>query len=87
MKEKIIVINNETGIHARPAGLIVKEAQKYKCDIFLVKNESQYNCKSIMNILSLGGKKGDELLIRAIGEDAEAAVEALSRLLEGNLDA
>ncbi len=87
MKEKLAVINNETGIHARPAGLIVKAAQKYKSDIFLVKNESEYNCKSIMNILSLAGKKGDEILIRAIGEDAEEAVEALSRLLEGNLDA
>ena len=87
MHQRIIVIKNETGIHARPASLIVKEAQRFKADILLIRNDSEYNCKSIMSILSTGGKKGAEMLLKATGEDSEAAIEALGNLLESNLDA
>jgi len=87
MHQRHIVIKNETGIHARPASLIVKEAQRFKADIVLIKNENEYNCKSIMSILSTSSKKGEEMLLKATGEDAEAAIEAIGNLLESNLDA
>lgn len=87
MLEKMILIKNEAGIHARPAAIIAKEAQKYKATIVLVKNGSEYNCKSIMNLLSTGGKKGDEILLRVSGEDAEEAYKGMLNLLERNLDA
>ncbi|KAB3531581.1 HPr family phosphocarrier protein [Alkaliphilus serpentinus] len=87
MLEKLIVIKSETGLHARPAALIVKEAQKYRSKIALVKNDNEYSCKSIMNLLSSGARKDEEVLLRVSGEDEEAAFEALAKLLEGNLEA
>lgn len=87
MQEKIIVLKNETGIHARPASLIARLAQKYKSEIFIDKNGNEYNCKSIMSILSTGAKKGDEMKLKVTGEDSQEAIEALANLLESNLDA
>jgi phosphocarrier protein HPr len=87
MLEKIIEIKNETGIHARPASLIVKLAQKYQSDIMLVKNGNEYNCKSIMSILRTGAIKGDQMMLKVSGEDSEEAFHSMTSLLEKNLDA
>lgn len=87
MLEKIIVIKNETGIHARPASFIVKLAQKYQSDIILVKNGNEYNCKSIMSILSTGAKKGDEMTLKVSGDDSEEAFNSMTNILEKNLEA
>jgi phosphocarrier protein len=87
MLEKLIVIKNETGIHARPASLIVKLAQKYQSDIILVKNGNEYNCKSIMSILSTGAKKGEEMILKVSGNDSEEAFHSMTNILEKNLDA
>lgn len=86
MLEEAMVIKNETGIHARPASLIVKEAQKYQSDIMLVKKGNEYNCKSLMNMLSSGIKKDDEVLLRVKGSDEEEAIKAVGNLLKSSLD-
>ncbi|SES96919.1 phosphocarrier protein [Natronincola peptidivorans] len=87
MLEKKIIIQNETGIHARPASLVVKEAQKYQSEIILLKEGSKYNCKSIMNIMSMGAKKGEEIHLTVSGDDEEEAFSALVNMLENSLDA
>ncbi|MCQ4924442.1 HPr family phosphocarrier protein [Tissierella carlieri] len=85
MVQREIVLLNDTGLHARPASMIVKEAAKYISEIKIIKNEKEYNAKSIMSILSMGAIKGDCLVIRAIGEDERKAVEELGDFIENKI--
>lgn len=80
-----LILQNETGLHARPASLFVKEAAKFKSDIILIKDDKVYNGKSIMGLLSMGVAKGDKIIIQAEGEDEEAAVAELVDLLVNKL--
>ncbi|QZY55827.1 HPr family phosphocarrier protein [Crassaminicella profunda] len=79
--ERTVKILNESGMHARPAGAFVKKATGFSSDINVEVNGKTLNAKSIMNILSLGLKKDDEIKIVATGDDAEQAVEALVDLV------
>lgn len=81
MYKEDVTITNETGLHARPASLFVKEASKYTSQINLIKDGKEYNAKSIMGLLSMGAGKGDVLTIQAEGEDEEEAVKDLVDLL------
>lgn len=85
MVERQIVLLNDTGLHARPASMIVKEATKYDSEIKIIKNEKEYNAKSIMNILSMGAANRDCLIIRATGKDEEKAVEELCHFIENEI--
>ena len=86
MLEKKIIIKNERGIHARPAGILAKAAQKYKSDISLEKNGNEYNCKSIMSILSMGIRMNEEIRLSACGLDEDEAFKELQSLLENSSD-
>jgi len=86
MYKENITVQNETGLHARPASLFVKEASKYSSDIKVIKDGQEYNAKSIMGILSMGAAKGDVLTIQAEGADAEEAVKNLVDLVENKLE-
>lgn len=86
MFKEEIILQNETGLHARPASLFVKEAAKYKSDIKLIKDNKEYNGKSIMGILSMGVAKGDKITVQAEGEDEETAVTELVDLLLNKLN-
>lgn len=79
------VLQGGTGLHARPAALLVKEASKYNSSIRIVKDGQEYNAKSIMGILSMGATRGDNLGIIAEGEDKEEAVKNLIDLIENQL--
>lgn len=79
---KTIKITNKTGVHARPASLLIKAAQAFDSEIYLIKNGTESNCKSIMNLLSMGICFNDEISIRAIGADSEKAEEAILKVLE-----
>lgn len=79
--EKIVKILNETGLHARPASLLVKAATSFSSDITIAFKDNEFNAKSIMSILSAGLKKGDEIKVIAKGIDEEKAVEALVDLI------
>ncbi|RKD34210.1 HPr family phosphocarrier protein [Thermohalobacter berrensis] len=79
-----VELKNETGLHARPASLFVKEASKYVSDVTIIKDDTEYNGKSIMGILSIGASKGDKITIKAEGEDEQEAAEALKKLVESN---
>ncbi|MBM7616289.1 HPr family phosphocarrier protein [Alkaliphilus hydrothermalis] len=85
MLEQVVVIRNEIGLHARPASFLVKEATKFKSEIFMVKNGNEYNCKSIMNVISMGAKKGDAILLKIDGVDEDKAIQAIVHLIEHSL--
>lgn len=81
MVEAAVRIPNELGLHARPAALFVRQANRYKSEIFVSKEEMEVNGKSIMSVMMLAAESGSELRIRAVGDDAEAAVQALVALV------
>ena len=80
--EREVVIKNKQGLHARPATVFVQEAGKYSCDVTVEKEGKSINAKSILGILSLGIANGNTIKIKAEGADAEAAVEALVKLVD-----
>ena len=81
MVEKETTIGPQEGLHARPAAQFVKTAKGFSSEIMIVKGDKEANAKSSMKIMILGAKKGDEIVIRAEGNDAEEAVEALVELI------
>lgn len=81
MKEQEVTIVPEEGLHARPAAEFVKAAKEYNSQIKVIKAETEANAKSSLNLMSLGATKGDKLVIRAEGEDEEAAVQRLAALI------
>jgi len=80
--EKLVRIMNESGLHARPAAIFVKTAGKFKSEINIEHNNSVLNAKSIMNILSMGLKKNDEIKIIVNGPDEKEALDELINLIE-----
>ena len=80
--EKQVSIKNESGLHARPAGMFVKKAAEFKSTVEVLAKGKAVNAKSIMGIMSLGLGQGDELTVIAKGEDEETAVNALVELIE-----
>jgi phosphotransferase system HPr (HPr) family protein len=68
-------------LHARPAARFVKTAIKFKSNIKIHKDKNEADAKSITSILFLDARKGDEITIRATGEDAKDALEALTKLI------
>ena len=81
MVERETTVGPEEGLHARPAAQFVKTAKKFDSEIVVIKGEREANAKSSLKIMSLGAKKGDEIVIRAEGDDAEEAVETLVELI------
>lgn len=75
-------IANKHGLHARPAAEFVKTASRFKSEIFVGKDEMEVNGKSIMGMMMLAAECGSEILIRAQGDDAPAAVAELVALVE-----
>ncbi|MBQ8802034.1 MAG: HPr family phosphocarrier protein [Tyzzerella sp.] len=85
MKEFSYVITDELGIHARPAGLLVKEAAKFQADIKIKKGEKAADAKRIFGIMGLAAKKGDEIIMTADGADEAEAIAAIEEFLKANL--
>ena len=81
MAEKKTTVGPEEGLHARPAAEFVKKARQFTAEIKVVKDGREVNAKSSMQIMTLGAKKDNEIVIRAEGDDAEEAVEALAGLI------
>jgi len=86
MVEREVIIRNRTGLHARPAALIVQKANEFRSDIFLQRDEDRVNAKSIMGVMMLAAGEGTRIKIIAMGEDENEAVAEISRLLQSNLD-
>ena len=86
MIKDMIVIESETGIHARPATEISKEAMKYKSDIKFVVNGKTANAKSPLMIMAAGIKSKSEMEIICDGEDEEEALEGLKTVIKNQID-
>jgi phosphocarrier protein HPr len=78
MPEREAKIVNKLGIHARPAAEIVKTAGKFKSTITIIRDDLEVNAKSIMGVMMLAAEFGSTVVLRAMGEDADAALDALA---------
>jgi len=81
-----IIIENETGLHARPATEISKEAMKYKSDIKFVVNGKTLNAKSPLMIMAAGIKSKSEMEIICDGEDEKEALKGLMTVIKNQID-
>ena len=79
---KDVVIQNQVGLHARPATFFIQKANEFKSSIWVEKDERRVNAKSLLGVLSLGIMGGTEIRIIAGGSDEKAAVEELVKLVE-----
>ncbi|MEN2768343.1 phosphocarrier protein HPr [Ornithinibacillus xuwenensis] len=85
MKEQTFTITAETGVHARPATLLVNKAGQYQSEVEMTYNEKTVNLKSIMGVMSLGIPKGAEIKITANGSDEEEAIQGIAEVIKENL--
>ena len=77
------VVQNQYGIHARPAALFVKAASRYDSDVFVEKDGNRVSGKSIMGMMTLEASMGSKIVVLIEGPDAEAAMAELQALIEG----
>ncbi|MCD8300222.1 MAG: HPr family phosphocarrier protein [Clostridiales bacterium] len=85
MKTFDYTITDELGIHARPAGELVKEAKKYTSALTITSGDRNVGATKLMSIMSLGVKKGMTITVTAEGDDEEAAAAGMKAFLEANL--
>jgi phosphocarrier protein HPr len=83
--EKKFIIQNEQGLHARPAAIFVQIANKYESDIVVKKDRQEVNGKSIMGLLTLAAEKGAKLYIKVNGPDAKEAIQELEKIILGDM--
>ena len=87
MTEREVVVKSDAGVHARPAMMIVKEAMKYPCEVTLIKDAVEADCKSIMSVLGLAIISGSKLIVRASGDGEATVVASIVSMIENNFRA
>ncbi|HEY5909428.1 MAG TPA: HPr family phosphocarrier protein [Verrucomicrobiae bacterium] len=80
------MVSNKLGIHARPAAMFVKTANRFRCDIFVEKDGEKVNGKSIMGLMMLAAGPGSKLTVSAHGQDASQALAELETLIIRKFD-
>ena len=85
MKELSYVITDPEGIHARPAGALVKEAAAFTSKITIGKDGKEVDAKRIFGIMGLAAKQGQTIVLKAEGDDEDTAIEKLGTFLKENL--
>ena len=83
---KELTVSNKLGIHARPAAMFVKTANRFASDIFVEKDGEKVNGKSIMGLMMLAAGPGSKLTVHAEGPDASQAISELESLLKRKFD-
>ena len=86
MYMKEVTVNNQVGLHARPATFFIQKANEFKSSIWVEKDERRVNAKSLLGVLSLGIVKGTAINLIADGPDEQEAVDALIELISGNFE-
>jgi phosphocarrier protein HPr/phosphocarrier protein len=81
MVEKTLTVNNPSGIHARPASMVVEYARSYPGTVEVVKGERVGDLKSILKILTMGLKRGTEITLRVDGENEQAFLDSLEQFI------
>lgn len=79
---RAVVIKNKQGLHARPAEMFVRLANQFESRIQLLRDDRRVEATSIIDLLTLGATQGTTLVLEAVGPDAQAAVDALAKLVE-----
>lgn len=85
MVKQEVVVKNPTGLHLRPAGVLCKEAMRFKSSVHFRFHESDTNAKSILSVLSACVKEGDTVEFVCAGDDEEAALKAMIAVVEAGL--
>ena len=85
MVSRSVTIQNNVGLHARPATFFIQKANSYKCSIWVEKDDCRVNAKSLLGVLSLGISKGMNITLIADGSDESEAVNGLTELVNGGL--
>jgi phosphocarrier protein HPr len=80
--ERTFVIVNSLGLHARPAAQLVQAANRHRSEIAFTKDGTTVNAKSIMGVLTLAASKGSQLSVTCEGDDAEAALATIGKMIE-----
>ena len=86
MTVKNIEIQNEVGLHARPASYFIQKASAFRSSIWVETGDRKVNAKSLLGVLSLGISKGDIITVMAEGDDEVAAVDSLVALILGGFN-
>ena len=86
MITKEVVINNQVGLHARPATFFIQKANEFKSSIWVEKEERRVTAKSLLGVLSLGIVKGTTIKIIADGADEDAAIATLAELIDSDFN-
>lgn len=84
MKEFEFVVTDPQGIHARPAGLLVKEAKKFESNIIVFKGARKGDLKKIFTVMALGVKQGETIKVQVEGADEEQAASTVEAFLKEN---
>lgn len=82
--EKKLVIDNKLGLHARPAALLVRTANRFKSEVSIQKGKHKVNGKSIMGVMMLAAGPGSRITIRVSGPDAANAMKEIEKLFQRN---
>jgi phosphotransferase system HPr (HPr) family protein len=80
--QRVVVVPNKQGMHARPAEMFVRRAQQFQSKVEIVRDDFRVEAKSIMNLLMLGASQGTQLTLEAEGSDAQEALDALAEVVE-----
>jgi len=83
---RVVTVRNPQGLHARPADMFVRLALQFAAHIEIVKDGEQFDGKSILSLMTLAAEQGTELVLRARGPDAVAALDALAELFGRGFD-
>lgn len=84
--ERELIVTNKLGIHARPAAMFVKTANRFDCEIFVEKDGEKVNGKSIMGLMMLAAGPGSKIIVTVQGKDGHAALEEIEALLKRKFD-
>ncbi len=86
MLSKEVVVQNQVGLHARPATFFIQKCNEFKSSVWVEKNDRRVNAKSLLGVLSLGIAKGSQITIITDGADEAEALETLAALIGSNMD-
>jgi phosphocarrier protein len=86
MIKREVIIKNKSGIHARPASILVNKASRFSSDISLEKNGEKVDCKSILGVMMLAATCGSSIIVYADGEDEKEAAQEVAAILESDFE-
>ncbi len=86
MTEKILTVRNRAGIHARPAALIAQTANKFSCEVIMIKDDAEVNAKSIMGVITMAAGYNTNITLKTDGADEIQCADAIVQLFESKFE-